>query len=151
MRPGYLREQLRALPSVACFLVVGSGLFLLPKIMLPVIAIGLLLLALAVLYGDYRLARSGRRAQGTVVDHEQEEEGLFPVVEFHDATGRLRRERTRQGTGARTPAVGSRVVLLYDPAGANGCELDTAWRRWGFALLLILFASVFALGAMCGK
>jgi len=48
------------------------------------------------------------------------------------------------------PPVGSRVVIIYDPADKGGCEMDRFWRRAGFAIALCLFGVIFAIGALFG-
>jgi hypothetical protein len=105
-------------------------------------------LALLCMIGDRRLARLGQRTRGMVVDHRMEEDCFFPVIEFQDNDGATRRETTKMGRGVRKPPVGSRVVVVYDPTGKLGCEIDKFWRRRGFAVALLLFAIVFTVGAI---
>lgn len=147
-RMGSLREQLKCVPFVIAFVAVGIGFSLAPSITMGTIGGVFFVLALLCLIEDRLRARSGRRAQGTVVDHREEEGCFFPVIEFLDNGGATRREATRMGRGVERPPVGSRVVVVYDPAGKIGCEIDKFWRRQGFAVALCLFGVVFIVGAL---
>jgi len=148
---GSIREQLKYVPLVIAFVVVGLGFNLAPSITMGTIAGVCFVLALLCMIEDRLLARSGRRAQGMVVDHQVEEGCFFPVIEFQDNSGATRREATRMGRGVKKPEVGSRVVVVYDPTGKLGCEIDKFWRRRGFAVALSLFGVVFTVGAMLGR
>jgi hypothetical protein len=145
---GSIREQLKYAPLVIGFIAVGIGFNFAPSATMGVIAGVFFVLAFLCMIEDRLLERSGRRAQGTVVDHRVEEDCFFPVIEFHDSGGATRREATRMGRGVKKPPVGSRVVVVYDPTGKVGCEIDRFWRRRGFAVALSLFGVVFTVGAM---
>lgn len=150
-RRSYLRQQFSALPLVLAFVAIGLGFYFAPAATAGMIAVGLVGLAMLCCYQEVRLSRGGQSAAGEIVDHRREEDCFFPVVEFSDASGNVRRETTRAGRGTPTPAVGSRVAVLYDPAGKLGCEIDTFWSRSGVTVVLLLMALVFALGAVLGR
>ena len=80
------------------------------------------LLGLVMIGQTLWMSHFGRIAQGTVVDHKMEEGCFVPVVEFRDHAGTTRRERTDFGRGVRSPAVDSRVVVMYDPRGKLDCQ-----------------------------
>jgi uncharacterized membrane protein YgcG len=82
------------------------------------------------------MSRSGQFAQATVVEHELDEDCYFPVVEFRDRIGNTRRERTDFGRGTRSPSVGSRVLVMYDPNGTLECQIINV-ARWVVPLALI--------------
>lgn len=147
----YYLQQLRALPLVIVFLAVGLGMWRVHSITAGAMAAVLFALALLMFIGDRLLARSGRRVQGVVADHQAVEESFVPVIEFHDNAGNLRREATGSGLGGRKPPVGSRVIVLYDPAGKRACELDRFWWRHACTLTTLLLGVIFALGAVFGK
>jgi hypothetical protein len=148
---GSIREQLKYVPFVIAFVAVGIGFIFAPSITMGAIAGVFFVLALLCMIEDRRLARSGQRAQGMVVDHRMEEDCFFPVIEFQDSGGATRREATQMGRGVKKPPVGSRVVVVYDPTGKLGCEIDKFWRRRGFAVGLSLFGIVFTVGAILGR
>src|SRR5215467_3405862 len=114
---GSIREQLKLLPLVLAFCAAGVGFTFAPSITSCVIAGVFFGLALLCLVQDRRLALAGQRLHGVVVDHKLEEDCFFPVIEFQDRDGRTLREATRMGRGVKRPAVGSRVTIIYDPAG----------------------------------
>jgi len=96
------------------------------------------------------MAHIGQIAQGTVVDHETVEDCFCPVVEFRDLAGTTRRERTDSGRGVRIPAVGSRVVLMYDPKGKMACQILSFGERWGVPLL-VMTIGVIVVALVLGK
>lgn len=151
MKSEYMREQLRALPFAVGFIALGVAFMFFPHIALAVIAGALFLIALIIAAEDHLLVRRGFRAQGVVVDHHAEEDCFFPVVEFRDRKGTTRRESTKSGSGIKRPSVGSRVVVLYDPHGKMGCEIDSFFRRWGVAIAIGGLGCIFALGATLAK
>ncbi len=144
-------QQLKFLPLVIVFAAGGIGMFFVPSTVWGAIAAVLFALALLLFIRDRLLARSGRRVQGVVVDHQIVEGCFIPVIEFWDYEGRIRREATGSGGGVKKPPVGSRVNVLYDPAGKRGCELDRFWRRHGFTLAALLLGTIFAAGAIFQK
>src|SRR5262245_9063912 len=146
-----LREQLKFLPFVLVFFVVGLGFQFAPSITMGAIAAVFFVLALLCIVQDRRLALVGQRAQGIVVDHKLEEDCFFPVIEFQDRDGRTRREATSMGRGVKKPPVGTNVMIIYDPTGKGGCELDRFWRRSGFAIALCLFGIIFGIGAFLSR
>lgn len=147
----YLIEQLKFLPLVIVFATCAVGMFFAPFIIWGAIATVLWGMAVLMFIQDRLLGRSGRRVEGVVVDHQAVEDCFIPIIEFWDYEGKIRREAARTGTGERKPPVGSRVVVLYDPTGKRGCELDRFWRRNGVTLLLLLFGILFTIGAVYGK
>jgi hypothetical protein len=151
MRSGYLREQLRGLPVAVAFIAVAVGFLLVPHVTAAAIAAILFLIAAAIVVEDRLLARHGRRTQGMVVGFEEEEDCFIPVVEYKDAKGETKRKTTRTGRGVQSPPVGSRVVIVFDPTGKYGCEIDSFWRRWGFALMVALIGAAFVVGAIWGR
>jgi hypothetical protein len=146
-----IREQWKELSLAIAMITVWIGFYFAPSLTTGVIAAALFALALLCVVQDRRLAASGRWAQGTVVDHQSEEGCFIPVIEFQDSDGIVRRDVARSGRGVKRPPVGSRVVVVYDPAGKMGCEIDTFWRRSGFAVALCLFGVLFACGAIYGR
>ena len=149
-RRQYISGQLKALPFVIALFAVWLGFYFAPAATAGTIAAGLVGLALVCVFRDVLLSRRGLLASGEVVDHRLEEDCVLPVIEFADASGVVRRETTRTGNGMRTPPVGSRVAVIYDPAGKLGCEIDTFWRRWGVTILLLFLGLAFAIGAVSG-
>jgi hypothetical protein len=147
----YLLEQLKSLPLASSFAAVGVGMWYAQALTSDVMAAVLFGAALSLYLQDWRLARSGRRAQGVVMDHQVVEECYIPIIEFQDQTGNIRREAARMGTGAQKPLVGSQVMILYDPTGKRGCQPDIFWWRHICTLALLFFAIVFAVGAVYGK
>jgi hypothetical protein len=72
-------------------------------------------------------------------------------VEFRDQKGILRQDTTRSGRGVKRPAIGSRVVVLYDPTGKNDSELDSFLRRFGMPLAVAFLGGMFAIGAILAQ
>jgi hypothetical protein len=145
---GAIREQLKYVPLVLVFLLVGLGFNFAPSATMGTIAAGFFVLALLCVIQDRRLARCGLRTEATVVDHGLDEDCFFPVVEFQDRDGAIRRAATGLGRGVKKPPLGSRVVVVYDPTGKGGCEIDRFWRRSGFAVALCLLGVAFGVGAI---
>jgi Protein of unknown function (DUF3592) len=148
---GPIRGQLKLLPFVLAFVVAGLGFMFAPSITMGAIAVVLFVLALFCVVLDKRLALLGQRVQGVVVDHKLEEDCFFPVIEFQDRDGRTRREATNMGRGVKKPPIGSRVMIIYDPIGKGGCEVDRFWRRSGFAIVLCLLGVIFVIGALLSR
>ena len=79
-----------------------------------------------------RVSRKGARAQATVVEYQSDEDGAsYPVVEFVDRLGAVRRVRlsTILRPSAGGPPVGRALEVLYDPDDP-GCVLVASqlWR-----------------------
>jgi hypothetical protein len=148
---GSARGQSKYVPVVLAFAAAGFGFIYVPAITSGAIAAVIFGLALLCLVQDHLLARSGRRAQGTVVDFQAEEDCFIPIIEFQDDGGAIRRESTGTGLGVKKPPVGSRVVVIHDPAGKWGCEIDSFWRRQSVTLALLLLGAAFTAGAILSK
>jgi len=149
MKP--LPKQMRYLPVVLVFILLGFGFNYAPSITMGTMSCVLFFLAVLCVVQDRRLARSGCRAQGRIVDHKFEEDCYFPVVEFQDCDGKIRRQTTGAGRGVKSPPVDAQVVVLYDLNIESACEIDRLWRRIGFAVALFLFGLVFGVGALLNK
>jgi len=135
----------------AVWLAIGIGFLLAGRTTAGIIAGVFFTFALCCTIQQLLRSRSEERAQGVVIDHREEEEYFFPVIEFTDARGSLRREATELGRGVKSPAVGRRVVIRYDPMGNRGCEIDVLWRRYLLPIAFALIGAVFALGAIFGE
>ena len=146
MKSQYCRGQLRALPFFLAWLAAAVGFIFSPSATCGVIAAILFLIAAAIAVQDHLLARYGCRAQGIVVDHVEEEEAFFPVIEYRDAKGEMTQQKTTTGMGVKRPPVGAQVVVIYDPTGKRGCEIDTFLGRWGVALFVAALGCFFLLG-----
>jgi hypothetical protein len=146
-----MRKQLRYIPLLLLFILLGVGFNYAPSLTMGAMAVVFVILALSCVVQDRRLARSGCRAQGTVVDHKFEEDCYFPIVEFQDFNGKIRRQTTGTGRGVKSPPVDSHVVILYDPNIESVCEIHRFWGRLGFAIALFLFGIVFGIGALLNR
>jgi hypothetical protein len=140
------RQELKTVPAGLAFIGVMVAMTVVPSVVAGTIAAIFFLLAIASVIYDSRLGRGGCRTQGIVVGHRPAVGGggVFPLIEFRDRDGNIRREETRLGNSVEKPSVGSRVTVVYDPKGRRGCEIDRFWRRWGFAMILCFFGAVFA-------
>jgi hypothetical protein len=146
------RQELKTLPVGLPFIGVIVAMYVVPSLAAGTIAAILFLLAIASVIYDSRLGRGGCRTQGIVVGHRPAVGGggVFPLIEFRDRDGNIRREETRLGGSLERPPVGSRVTVVYDPKGKRGCEIDRFWRRFGFEMVLFLFGAAFAYVAIFG-
>ena len=133
------------------FIGMGALFWYSATVGLGIIAAVLFAISGAIVIEDYLLARRGHRAQAVVVDFKSEENCFIPVVEFQDGRGELRRLATKTGRGVKSPPCGSRVVIVYDPEGKSGCEIDTLFRRWGFAVMVAGLGCAFVAGAIMAK
>ena len=74
----------------------------------------------------------GELVPATVVGHKEEhsddEVHYIPIVEFSDRSGRKLRKHTDAGRGVKRPAVGTRVLVRYDPSGKRACQIMGAVR-----------------------
>jgi hypothetical protein len=148
---GAFRGQLKTVPLGLACVAAALGVCFFPSIAAGIIAGVLFILALLCLVEDRRLVHAGQRARATVVDFREEEDCFFPIVEFRDDGGATRREATKVGRGVRQPPVGREIIIVFDPTGRRGCEIDTFWRRRGMAVAFALLGAVFAAGAFLGK
>ncbi|NLE67957.1 MAG: hypothetical protein GX608_11085 [Lentisphaerae bacterium] len=99
------------------------------------------------------MIRVGQLVPATVVDHKEEhnddEVHYIPIVEFSDRSGRKLRKQTDAGLGVKRPAVGTRVLVRYDPSGRLECQIMSAV-RWIIPIGL-LAAGVIVLGLTATK
>ena len=136
-RRRYWRRQLMQATIAAPIIGAVVVLFYFEVVFGCVIGGAVALLGLVLIGQTLWMSLFGQLAQGTVVDHTREEDCFFPVVEFRDLTGTTRREKTDSGRGIRSPAVGSPVVVFYDPKGKMDCQILSFGVRWGLPLAVM--------------
>jgi predicted membrane protein len=149
-RGRYWRGQLKALPFVAAFIAAAVVLWHSERVFGCVVGGVFVLTGLLLVGRTLWMSHIGQITQGTVADHETVEDCFCPVVEFRDLTGTTRRETTDCGCGVRTPAVGSHVVVMYDPKGKTACQILSFGERWGVALA-VMTIGVMILALALGK
>jgi hypothetical protein len=145
------RQELKTLPVGLAFVGVILFMFLAPKVAAGTFAA--ILFGLAVGYVGYKgLVGRACRAKGVVVGHQPSTDGtaMFPLIEFRDRNGNLRRDVTSLSRSLEKPPVGAHVNVVYDPEGKEGCEIETFWIRLAIELILILFGAAFAYVAIFG-
>jgi hypothetical protein len=102
---------------------------------------------------NVRMVRIGRLVPATVVDHKMEysDDKVYytPVVEFTDQSGRKIRKQTDAGYGIERPAVGTHVLVWYDPSGRLECQIVSA-ARW-FVPIGLFVAGVIVLVLVAAK
>ena len=80
-----------------------------------------------------RLWRSGARARATVVEYQTDEDGAsYPVVEFVDRRGAVRRARLSAvlPPSAGGPPVGGALGVLYDPDDPGRVLVESFAHLW---------------------
>ena len=99
-------------------------------------------------FRSIRLARRGAWAQATVVEYQTDEEGAsYPVVEFVDRLGAMRRVRLsaimRPSDGG--PPVGGALGVLYDPDNPGCVLVESSAHLWRYPLAQLGLGSVLLL------
>lgn len=146
----------RVLLAAAVFITLMYTDFFLCRGWLSGVVVGGVFALLGVTLGLQNLwmIRVGKLVPATVVDHKEEhsddEVYYIPIVEFSDHSGRKHRKRTDTGLGVKRPAVGTRVLVRYDPSEKLECQIMSA-SRWIIPIgLLAVGAIVLALTARIG-
>jgi hypothetical protein len=110
---------------------------------MAVIVVGgfFLVLALFAIWRGVRLTIKGVHVEGRVVDYyvdPNSEGGGYPVVEFFDQEGTLRRVKLGLATSW-DPAVGQPMSLVYDPDDPNVVSCSSAFAIWIVPMILGIF------------
>ena len=137
LRGFFSRNQVRVAVIALPFIVLVSVLNVYQDGVILGCVIGGVFLLLALVWAGQTIWMrcTGQAAKGIVVAHAAAREGgYFPVVEFPDAKGSLRREEADEGWGVKKPPVGSCVNVWYDPHGKLRCQIVN-WSRWATALV----------------
>jgi hypothetical protein len=113
---------------------VRKGMLITIPFCIVIIVVGVLLLVLAffALWRGVRLVVIGVQVKGRVVDYCVEGDGDFPIVEFTDLHGTLRRVKLGIAGGWNNPKVGGSMALVYDPNDPNVISASSA-----FAILMV--------------
>lgn len=98
----------------------------------------MILLGLRVARRGRRLERAGVQTSAIVVEAGPDDEGMpFAVVEYRDQAHARHRKRL-SGHGRESPAVGSGVTIVYDPAGPRHADWEYNVPLWrGLALAIV--------------
>ena len=102
------------------------------------------------LYGDFVLARRGRRAIGKVVGIDPGDESPDrPLIEFSDQSGVKVVFTSHLGVNATTRTIGAQVDIVFDPLHPRRArEVGRAGAKAGYLIFLGFFVGFLAFGTV---